>query len=72
MTDQTLADFLDLNDADRQRAAARALTELGCPAVFVGAVAWAAIGPPAPWFGLAAVVLETIRLFGHAELRSVE
>ena len=39
------------------RAAARALGELGCGAFFVGGVALASVGPTAPWFVLAAVVL---------------
>src|SRR5262249_21255565 len=39
------------------RAAARALAGLGCPAFFAGGVVWAAVGPSAPWFVLAAVAL---------------
>src|SRR5262245_44941014 len=39
------------------RATARALAELGCPALFAGGIVWAVAGPTAPWFVLAAVVL---------------
>ena len=39
------------------RAAARALVELGCGAFFVGGLAWAAIGPAAPWYVLAAILI---------------
>jgi hypothetical protein len=39
------------------RTTARALVELGCAAFFIAGIAWAAIGPPAPWFVLAAMAL---------------
>ena len=53
------------------RAAARALTELGCPAFFIGGVAWALIGPPAPWFVLAAVVLSMMLRAADVEARAL-
>jgi len=53
------------------RAAARALTELGAPAFFIGGVVWAAIGSPAPWFVLAAVVLSMFLRSADLEARAL-
>ena len=53
------------------RAAARALTELGAPAFFIGGVAWAAIGASAPWFVLAAVVLSMFLRSADLEARAL-
>jgi magnesium transporter len=39
------------------RATARALVELGAAAFFIAGIAWASVGPAAPWFVLAAVLL---------------
>ena len=53
------------------RAAARALTELGAPAFFIGGVAYAAIGAPAPWFVLAAVVISMFLRSADLEARAM-
>ena len=47
------------------------MTELGCSAFFIGGVAWAAIGPPAPWFVLAAVVLSMFLRSADLEARAL-
>src|SRR5437773_9828742 len=53
------------------RAAARTLTELGCQAFFVSGIVWAALGSPAPWFVLAAVVLGMFLRSGDLEARAL-
>ena len=53
------------------RAAASALTELGCPVFFIGGIAWAAIGSSAPWFVLAAVVLSMFLRSADLEARAL-
>jgi magnesium transporter len=53
------------------RAAARALTELGCPALFIAGIAAVSIGPAAPWFVLAAVVLSMFLRSADLEARAL-
>ena len=53
------------------RAAARALTELGAPAFFIGGVAWAAIGSSSPWFVLVAVILSMFLRSADLEARAL-
>jgi magnesium transporter len=53
------------------RATARALVDLGCGAFFVGGIAWASIGPSAPWFVLAAIVLSVAVRSADIEARAL-
>jgi magnesium transporter len=53
------------------RATARALTELGAGAFFAGGVAWAVLGPPAPWFVLAVVVIGMLLRAADVEARAL-
>jgi magnesium transporter len=53
------------------RAAARALTELGSPSLFIGGIAAVTIGPPAPWFVLGAVVLSMFLRSADLEARAL-
>jgi len=53
------------------RAAARALTELGPGAFFVGGVTWAVLGAQAPWFVLAVVALSMMVRAADVEARAL-
>jgi magnesium transporter len=53
------------------RATARALTELGPGAFFVGGVTWAVLGAQAPWFVLAMVVLGVMLRAADLEARAL-
>ena len=53
------------------RATARALTELGPGAFFVGGVTWAVLGPQAPWFVLAIVALSVMVRAADVEARAL-
>ena len=53
------------------RATARALTELGAGAFFAGGVAWAVLGPPAPWFVLAVVAIGMLLRAADVEARAL-
>jgi len=53
------------------RTTARALTELGPGAFFVGGVTWAVLGPQAPWFVLAIVALSVMVRAADVEARAL-